>query len=337
MIKRVIFLILILVNFSSSIAATTACVGHFINPITDISWDSIFPLTIGATPVVPSPLGLPDTENPVMPIVVCQMPPPIFERIGMTMGYWEPYALTDITRSPYCMVNMGFQMSMGFNEQQLGGNSTGLNPDMPNQSQFYHVHWYKYPVIYWLQLIDSSACMSTDNFDISYFSEIDPLWDDDTAAFIMNPEAILFGNPIAQLSCISESIATSTNMSLPFDPLFWCAGSQGSMYPLTGHVSHNYSDVSNAALVTERMNFKLHREGLIMETVGEWPAVCYQYYTPILPKSRYRYQWSNVVPEPYISHPYGTTTMISEAGRDNVATADNYGLVNFRKRNCVFI
>ena len=331
-------LIIILSLFAhNSFAVIGACQGRFINPISDISWASIFPLTIGKVPVIPSALGLPDTQNPTSPVVGCTMEAPPYYRIGMTLGYWEPYALTDVTRIPYCMVNMGFQMSMGINQQQIGGDSIATGANETNDSQFFHVHWYKYPVIFWLQLIESAACLSNDNFDIGYMSELDPLWDDEVAAFVMNPEAILFGNPIAQLACIPESVLTSTNMSLPIDALFWCAGSQGSMYPLTGGVSHNYSDVSNAALLTERMNFKMHREGLITETVGQWPAVCHQYYTPILPKSRYRYQWSNVVPEPYISHPYTTTTVISESGKNNPSSADNYGLVNFRKRNCVFI
>ncbi|WP_239986769.1 conjugal transfer pilus assembly protein TraU [Fastidiosibacter lacustris] len=326
-----------------SYSATGTCTGRFVNPITDISWASIFPMTIGKVPVIASALGLPDTPNPTSPVVGCNLPPPLFYRIGITIGYWEPYALTDVTRIPYCMVNMGFEMPLGLNMQQIGGAATGgtevasAGGRQDTNAQFFHVHWYKYPIIYWLQLIQSAACMATDNYDILYMSELDPLWDDDLLAFYLNPEAILFGNPVIQLACIAESVLTSANVALPLDVLFWCAGSQGSMYPLTGTVSSAFSDASNAVLLTERMNYKLHREGLVLETVPEWPAICYQYYAPILPKSRYRYQYTNVVPEPYISHPYTTTTMISEAGKNNIVTGDNFGFLNFKKRNCVFL
>ena len=345
-IKRCYSLLLLcaLSLFTQNVQATTGtCTGRFVNPITDISWASIFPLTIGKVPVIPSALGLPDTMNPTSPVVACELPPPFFVRIGMTLGYWEPYALSDVTRTPYCMVNMGFQMSLGVNQQQIGGDSSGgtevssKGGREDSNAQFYNTHWYKYPVIYWLQIIQSGACMAADNFDIAYLSELDPLWDDDLLAFYLNPEAILFGNPVAQLACIAESVLTSANISLPIDALFWCAGSQGSMYPLTGTASSAFSTTSNAVLMNERMNYKLHREGLILETVPEWPAICHQYYAPILPKSRYRYQYTNVVPEPYISHPYTTTTMISEAGRDNIVTSGNFGFLNFRKRNCVFL
>ncbi|MDF6485273.1 TraU family protein, partial [Escherichia coli] len=51
---------------------------------------------------------VPDTANPSMPIQICPAPPPLFRRIGLAIGYWEPMALTDVTRSPGCMVNLGF-------------------------------------------------------------------------------------------------------------------------------------------------------------------------------------------------------------------------------------
>lgn len=86
-------------------AADAACQGRFVNPITDICWRCIFPLSIGSIPVGKG--DLPDTSNPGSPIQFCPAPPPIFQRIGMAMGYWEPMAMTDVTRSPGCMVNLG--------------------------------------------------------------------------------------------------------------------------------------------------------------------------------------------------------------------------------------
>ncbi|MFP1498090.1 TraU family protein [Escherichia coli] len=37
---------------------------------------------------------VPDTANPSMPIQFCPAPPPVFKRIGLAIGYWEPMALT---------------------------------------------------------------------------------------------------------------------------------------------------------------------------------------------------------------------------------------------------
>ncbi|PME98676.1 hypothetical protein BCU85_07475 [Vibrio lentus] len=36
-------------------------------------------------------------------------------------------------------------------------------------------------------------------------------------------------------------------------------------------------------------------------------------------------------------HPYTTATTLWEAGHDNPVTGDNFGFVQWRKRNCVFL
>ncbi|WP_305840038.1 conjugal transfer pilus assembly protein TraU [Photobacterium leiognathi] len=315
-------------------AKSAACTGTFINPITDICWHCLFPLTLGKVPLVTS--KLPDTANPSMPLSFCPKPPPVFMQVGLNIGYWEPYALTDVTRVPYCMVNMGLQMGTA-KSQQIGGQATAKKQGDASNGAFYQVHWYKYPLIYWLQILQSAACMATDNFDVAYLSELDPFWDDDELAFVLNPEAVLFGNPVAQLPCIVESVKTSTGKSLPMDALFWCLGSQGSAYPLTGTTGYRDTPMQAAVLMTERMNYKLHRQGIVWESTGKDGAICYQHPMPILPKSRYRYQLTRVKGKADTAYPYGTTTALWESGYDNPVKGDNFGFMNFRKRNCVFL
>jgi len=325
-------LLMVVLSIQNANALSAACVSRFVNPITDVCWGCMFPMTIGAVPIVPS--AYPDTENPSMPVSYCPKPPPIFVQIGLNIGYWEPYALVDVTRVPYCMVSMGMELSSDI-PINMGGKSTSREGS--NDAGFYQAHWYKYPIIYWLQIMQSAACMATDAFDVAYLTELDPLWEDDELTFILNPEAILFGNPIAQLACVPEAILTTTNMALPIDALFWCLGSQGSAYPMSGTTNYRDTPVTAATLIMERLNYKLHRQGIVWETVGADFAICYQYPAPILPKSRYRYQMSGPIPDAAWCHPYGTTTTIWEAGHDNPITGDNFGFVNWRKRNCVFL
>ena len=327
------FILFTLASFSTKAQASASCVGRFVNPITDICWECIFPLTLGKMPLIPS--RYPDTQNPTMPISFCPKPPPIFMQVGLNIGYWEPYAMTDVTRVPGCMVNMGMNIGLG-QSQQVGGQST-YRDGKHSDGGFYHAHWYKYPLIYWLQILQSVACMSIDNFDVGYLTEIDPFWDDDELAFILNPEAVLFGNPVTQLACVAEAIKTSTGRFLPMDALFWCLGSQGSAYPLTGTTGYRDTPMQAAVLISERLNYKLHRQGIVWESLGTDGAICYQHPMPILPKSRYRYQLSNVIPNPLACFPYGTTTAIWESGFDNPVTGDNFGFIQFRKRNCVFL
>ena len=94
----------------------------------------------------------------------------------------------------------------------------GANGNRSTQHSFYQVHWYVYPVIYWLQLIVDFLCLEKADFDVGYLTEFDPLWNEDELSFILNPEAVLFGNPIAQAACAADCTAASTGF--PQDILF---------------------------------------------------------------------------------------------------------------------
>lgn len=308
-------------------ASAAACNGHFVNPITDICWECLFPITIGSIPVAPGILA--DTENPGKPIQLCPLPP-VGYRIGLAIGFWEPMAITDITRSPFCLVNLGGislnigNVGMGVGEQE--------NQEAPHV--FYHVHWYKYPLIAWLNIIASVGCLQGGEMDIGYITELDPMWNDDQLSLIINPEAALFGNVIAQGACAADAAAS---LIKPIDTLFWCAGSHGSLYPFTGTVTNEYSPAQSSVLLSERMAFKLHREGLVMESVGADTAVCFEYPSPIIPKSRWRYQMVNTLPDPLICHPFGQSTLTWQAGHLPPNDRKNYGYLMWRKRNCVFL
>ncbi|RUQ96655.1 conjugal transfer pilus assembly protein TraU [Legionella septentrionalis] len=304
------------------------CKAHFVNPIKDICWDCLFPLTIGSTALVKS--SYPDTQNPSNPFCLC--PTKIGARLGVTIGYWEPAALVDVTRKPWCMVNLGIQLNI--KDQGLGGSQM---PDTDGRGAFYYVHWYKYPLMYWLQVLTSLGCMETEDFDILYPSELDPTWNDSELAFIINPEAVLFTTPAVRASCALDATKSMTGTAI--DSLFWCQGSQGSTYPLTGFVANQASPISAAALLAERADFKLHRPpGAIRDSVGkDSPAICHTYSSAILPKSRYRYQLVNTLPEAHRCHPFGQSVVTWEAGHTYPGDGDNFGFLIWKKRNCCFL
>ncbi len=319
--KIAIFLML----FAKQIIAAP-CVGHFINPITDVCWRCLFPISIGNNHVVGSNLS--DTENAVSPIGTCESS--IGVRVGLNIGYFEPSYLVDVTDTPYCMVNLGgMKIPLGKASRQGGRQMVG------GTSAFYHVHWYKYPLISWLNLMGSAGCKQTGGFDIAYLSELDPTWNDSEMSFVLNPEAVLFGNPIAAASCAADSLSSSIqNKSI--DNLFWCAGSQGSHYPLTGHINAPLSPVQAALLLTERMNYKLHRTlPLILDTNAASP--CKEHHISILPKSRYRYSMVNQVVDGNHCYPSGHSTLLWEFNKIKPHTPNQYGFLVWRKRNCVFI
>jgi conjugal transfer pilus assembly protein TraU len=316
----------------SSYAGAT-CSGHFVNPITDICWDCLFPLSIGNVKVVHS--SYPDTQNPSSPLCLCNMK--VGWRVGVSFGYWEPDAMVDVTRKPFCMVNLGgIQLHVGALKHDIGSKASG-SPGV-DHGAFYWVHWYKYPLIYWLKILTNVGCMQKGSFDLAYLSELDPSWNDDQLGFVLDPEAILFGNKVAQLSCLADALKTTTGHQLPYDHLFWCMGAQGSTYPLDGNIANQTSPIQAATLLAERMDYKLHREGLIWDSVGKnSPALCTEHYDAIMPKSRYRYQMINSVPDAKTCSPFGTNTETWESGHEPVSDHSNFGFLIWQKRNCCLL
>ena len=57
---------------------------------------------------------------------------------------------------------------------------------------FYQVHYYVYPVVYWLEILTDFVCLEKGKFDVAYITEFDPMWNDDETAFFLNPEAAIF-------------------------------------------------------------------------------------------------------------------------------------------------
>ena len=75
------------------------CNGRFVNPVSDICWSCLFPITIGGIKVSPSGE---DTGNLRNLLCTCGHPVP---RIGIPISFWEPVRLIDVTRNKFCLVN----------------------------------------------------------------------------------------------------------------------------------------------------------------------------------------------------------------------------------------
>src|SRR5690606_25186280 len=112
--------------------------------------------------------------------------------------------------------------------------------DTQDNSSFFHVHAYRFPIMRLLG-ITPSQCHEGGVFMPEYLSELDPSWEDDSLDMVLFPESSLFGNPATQAACAIDAAAATFNLAS--DTLFWCAGSQGGMYPITGHVQEHIGGV----------------------------------------------------------------------------------------------
>ncbi len=331
------------------------CDGKIINPFTDICWDCEFPITFGATDDHGPNLAPPDTENPSEATCACGDPPNV--RVGLSLGYWEPMELVDVTRSPGCMVSFGGHQSLDTSGQ---GGAIDAHSTIQNSS-FFQVHSYNFPAIRYVMggilkdFNDASPECSQGGImaQPNYVSEIDPAWNDSKLAAIWFPEAYLLANAEAQAACVEDAVAADAG--LPQDLTYWCAGSQGIMYPFTGNVTEHISGVQGSVLIAERVTMYLHR----------WPAyrsfcmikdtspndLCAESCNFKMPKSRYRYQmlYPVATTKEHGCLPFGRSTMLWEptykelfppiAEPDKIkkkaeSNTENYAYLIWRKRNC---
>ncbi len=303
------------------------CHGRFANPITDICWSCLFPLTIGSIGIVSD--GQPDIGNPSSPVCYCNNPP----RLGISIGFWEPVRMVDVTRTPFCMVGLGgLSLDPGIGAPR----GAQVGHDSQTRTSFYQVHWYANPILAWLEVLLDFPCLEQGSLDLSYLTEVDPLWSDDELSAILNPEAVRFANPVAKAACAADCVAASAGF--PVASLFWCAGCQGSIYPMTGHVTTHIGGVQASVLLTQRMTAKMHRQLTTFATAGS-RGLCGAYPLPIFDKTHYKLQMTYPVPATakvggQCCQPYGRTTMIWGSGKSFPVSGEDFSYQIFRKRNC---
>ena len=320
--------------FAVALAALSAspafaiCNKKFLNPITEVCWDCIFPISVGGLRI---DLGTsrPDTQNQTLPLCFCPGVPP---RPGLAIGLWEPARLVDVANEPGCFVNMGFEIDFGLlalgktSRTTMNGASTGSK---------WQAHYYFYPLISWLGLIVDGLCMQSAQFDVAYISEIDPLWQDAELNNIINPEAILFANPIAQAACAADCAVASSGR-LPLDQLHWCAGCGGSVFPIQGESAAHVGGIMASQVVATKMQARMHRLALARRTAGS-RALCQTESAPIMTKSHYRFQVTRPRAKTggrWGCGPTGFSPQFIDRLREFPFKGESFGWLMWRKRNC---
>jgi len=280
-----------------------------------VCWDCIFPISVGAIEIPPSTTFRPDTVNYPIPICICPniklggAPTP-----GLAVGFWEPIRLVDITKQPFCLVSLG-----GLEVIPGGLSLIGNGIDEGENQATWHLHWYLSPFISILNLALDGLCANSTDFDLAYLTELDPLFHDDLLSFIINPEAILFANPIAQAACAADCIAAT----------IW------QLYPFTGNLAGQTNSIQGASMAIEKFIAKLHRQFLLPDTSGP-ESICFPIPAPIVKKSQYRLQTTIPIPGqgPLGCNPFGRSTFLHEMGKEIPIAGEDFGFLIWRKKTC---
>jgi conjugal transfer pilus assembly protein TraU len=304
------------------------CTGKFVNPITDICWSCLFPISIGGLKIWPS--SRPDTSNPALcPVCLCGLRP------GIAMGFWEPVRLADVSMKPWCFVNLGgMKLDPGFDigfKSMAGPSAVGGATQYNSQ---WHVHWYAYPLIYWMEIVADFLCLEPARSTSS-----------------TSPRSIRSGRTASSpRSSIPKRFSSPIRWRLrPARPTAWrrrpscrptnCSGARAAraaMYPLNGNVSATIGHVQASRLALARFSYKLHRELVAWGTMGS-KGLCGKYLMPVMRKQQYRFQATNPNPQTkgrYACAPIGASTTFMSAGQVYPAIGEDMGYLVWRKRNC---
>lgn len=252
---------------------------------TDICWKCLFPIKVAGAQFTPgtAPSGASDQS-----LCMCQKGSSGVFTPGVITSMWEPGRLVEHVKSPGCSPALGGATLPLGNKRNYGRLVTSKSvTDSQAYGSFMHTHYYSFPLLQMLDLFMPTRC-STDGYldmDIISFSEIDPTWNNPTLAFFQHPESAAVANPIAQAACSAETIALGAGQE-PKESLWWCNGSWGGTYPLSGY-TFSQDPSRTYGLLTAKLLTQQHRRGLARQTIGN-QNVCTPSIFPTLPKTQYK-------------------------------------------------
>jgi len=293
--------------------------GPFVNPVTDVSWQCIFPIRIGGLMQVGSS-SVPDPDPINNPICTC---PPA--QVGINVSFYEPARMVDTVVDPFCFTAIGSQLANP-GPGTLGGGL--MRHDGTTTRAFAQMHYYIFPAWAILDMFVDFPCIEAVNgFDVAMISEVLPTWNNEITAQILNPEAAAVGHPAAILACAADAISSAA--SYPLDPLWWCMGTWGSVYPLAGSITSTDYVEANAGLAARSIYF-MGRTGLLQD-----PGItaCGSVPTPIWKKTSYRLQLAKPVRD-HSCRNIGQTGLLWTHMKNPPMAGDNFGWIIFRKVKC---
>mgnify|MGYP003970888191 FL=1 len=289
--------------------------------ITDIFWDCLLPIRLAGVTMSSGGESTP-ADAVDAPLCVCQdnlgVPQP-----GVTTSMWQPARLVEFQRVPGCSSVLNGTV-FPFDRLNQGHHQRG--GEQGPQGTFMHYHYYAFPLLVMLDLFVNPGCVSDGmmDLDLLYMSEVDPTWNNDELAFFANPEAAAVANPIAITACTADAV--SSTAGTPLNSMFWCAGTWGAIYPLSGNQYTMSSLVKNTSLLKVKVLAALHRRGLARRTMGT-SAMCEPEIDVTLDKDMYKYTLLHPIPETSSAHvtgespfTWGMAKTIPAVGEDLIYT-----------------
>jgi conjugal transfer pilus assembly protein TraU len=343
MMKSIRLLICCFLAFlAPSHASAQTCPGKFPNPLTDICWSCVFPIRIFSATV--ASMGQEDTLTRSGRNLCTCLDRGGSTVFGVPVEFWEQARMVEVVNEPYCYPMLGgMQLDISF-RGLIGGTTAdktvGSTHDQgqirSGQRAFRNINYYVSPFMFIMQVVMDNDCMEKVNFDLAYTSNLDPMWDDPELAGILTPYMYAFADTAALNACAVDCGAAA--IGFPLSSLFWCAGCNGSTYPLTGDNTAHLSAEQTGRLLTQRLLAKMHASGMVWATHGDDAMCRVGYPMMMMDKGAYKVSRAYYIPQKKLTgrccDPLGRMTDLAEIGAEIPVYGKDIGYSIFRKRHC---
>ncbi len=316
-----------------------------LNPVTNVNWNCIFPITIGG-PQIPSPFTPASPNEPLAPLyttldfntittplTICMRPTPAgpIPVPAIPVGMWIPSGIIEVVRTQWCSPSLstliGDPSPLGQGTRTQGGEDA---------KSFYNVHFITFPLGKVLDQLMDFACINVTGWtdiDYLYLSELDITWNNDLVSLWETPEALLFQHIGFQLACAADCI--SSTAGFPNDVLVWCNGCLGSVYPFTGHINSDARASGVWMRIAGKLIAKMSRYTMLRLTTTPvvYTGTCVEVPTFFWVKHQYKFQFVFPVrsvgcyPTGVIPFTWETLRQIPTAGEDTI-------LLLWQKKEC---
>lgn len=270
--------------------------------LSEFCFECLLPLRIATVATSPAPLPPAVTQQ-----AVCSCDGTSY---GVTVGSWHPVRLIEVVTTPGCSPLLGgVTVLPGFSGFQ---GTVGPGEPLGQGRAFFHVHSFPFPYGALVDPFGGTPCRGTNDAAPPYFSELDPSWNIPGLSLLESPEMTKNLSAEGVMACSADAAAAAAGQSL--DLLYWCAGSWGTLHPLSGSMRATLgTDPALTSLAAIRHQALLHRRGLGLRTVGD-AALCGGMPSPLLEKTHYRLSRIHPVPERPLNHAIGVPTALWARG-----------------------
>jgi conjugal transfer pilus assembly protein TraU len=320
--------------FSANPAIAGGCDGTMFNPITDIAWNSVWPLKVGGVTVKGNSAEPDSSDGTGTPVNFCMTSSGVM--VGVDISFWNIGYLEEVVRKAWCSPFLGRDMATLNNGWYSG--TTSKRVEAPGA--FKQVHWIKFPVMAVMGMLQQGGgtCLARaggttgdTSIDYAMVTEVDPTHNDALLAAAVEPRAILFANPAADIACAASSLIAQVPgqvLAPVYDSLFWCWWD--NIYPISGD-KFSAHDLESAAHIGSKQIYRYYGTAMLGDNLM---SPCKTTYTMQPKKSQWRFQFAKPV-KSATAFPPGRSEFLMGPGMNPAYKDGNFLFVLFQKQRCL--